>query len=75
MKLESGQRLDYETMLSTAPAITTSYDGCKPSYQDRYPEQLVLTAAVGLEQWDAEDQYPAKRLAKFHGRNVELLAG
>lgn len=64
--LPDGRKLDYDTLISNTPAITSEYDGC------RNP-QLVLGTDVGLPAWDESEHFPVGRLDRIHGRTLEVL--
>jgi hypothetical protein len=66
--IDDSRQLDYEDFVGNTPAVTSAYDG----YHD---PQLVIASPDGSAAWDETAHYPVGRLAGFHGRSLELLAG
>lgn len=66
VELPGGRQLDYDTLISNTPAVTSEYDGC-------HNPQLVLGTDSGLPAWDEAEHFPVGRLDRIHGRTLEVL--
>ncbi|HXR49462.1 MAG TPA: hypothetical protein VN778_00330 [Verrucomicrobiae bacterium] len=67
--LPNGQVRDYDAVIGNTPAVTSEYD----AYDQ--PQLVLQTEVPDVLPWDEEVHYPAGRLASFHGRTLEILAG